>query len=142
MTASAITMGSTSGKGKLVLAGLVLMSLLPLYALALRIVPTDHADTRHNGEQYPPKAIRACLANLVTSGIDPYQYESPLTNKVAIVCRLDFNRYGVQFNFVTRNPNGSVTYDEITTFYSTLSRVRNILLRDGYDPVLPLPDSP
>lgn len=140
MTALPGTHQARGSKQTSVLIGiLVLVSLWPLYGAVMRFIPTDHADQRHGGENYPPKAIRACLAQLVLDGVAPYQYELPEAGKIAVVCKLAENRYGVQINSVVTGEGGSVTYQEITTFYQSLSRMKNILIRDGYIPVIPLP---
>ena len=123
---------------KLVLLGLVLMSLWPLYAALARFVPTTHADENHCCEKYPPKVIRACIANMVASGLAPAQYENIGEGKIAVVCKLDTNRFGVQINRVVQLANGEVELHEITTFYSTFNRVMNILTRDKYIAVQPL----
>jgi len=138
---TAITYGGRrSGRSTLVvLVSVLLMSLWPLYGMVLRLVPTTHADQRHGGEKYPPSLIRACLARMVLEGETPYQYENTVAGKVAVVCKLDKNRYAVQINRVVRGEGGQVIYEEITVFYQTLSRMRNILERDGYLPVVPLP---
>lgn len=91
-----------------------------------------HPDNRHGGEKFPPKVIRACLTDLAAGAVAPPEYVNPATGRVAFFCRLADNRWGVQIV-------DAVSKREITVFYNTLSRMKNIMARDGYVPVVPLP---
>lgn len=85
-----------------------------------------HADQRHGGERFPPEVIRACIANMVM----PFEYANG--DKIAFLCRLADNRYGIQIV-------DAASRREITSFYGTLVRMKHILTRDGYTAIVPLP---
>ena len=86
----------------------------------------QHANNRHDGEKFPPGTIRACIAGMAS----PFQYENG--NKIAFLCQLARNRWGIQIV-------DAASRCEITSFYGTLARLKNVLTRDGYTAVVPLP---
>lgn len=125
---------------RLPVVGLVLVVLLVFIAPAVE-TPTfstfgwtsvepgnnpQHADNRHAGEKFPPGAIRACIAGLAV----PFEYKNG--SQIAFLCQLARNRWGIQFV-------DAASRREITSFYGTLARLKNILSRDGYTAVVPLP---
>lgn len=109
---------------------IMMAAIIPLSVLIGRLVFTSHAEDRHGGEQYPPKVIRACVGAAILDRT-VFRYESADGSRIALICRLAENRYGIQL-LASIGEGRDIVVKEITTFYSTLSRARNILDRDGY----------
>lgn len=117
---------------------IILVTLIPLSAFVARLLVDGHADSRHGNEQYPPRVIRACIAQAILDKT-VFRYETFNGDKIALVCRLAENRYGIQVTIAVQEGE-DVVIKEVTTFYSTLSRAKNILFRDSYVSVdAPLP---